>query len=429
MPEIIVLGAGLSGLGFSCTLRTAEQDFCVFEKENHPGGHAYSETIHGISFDQGAHISHSKNHEFLSMIHRNAIDVSCIAPSIVASHWQRRWIGYPVQNHLHSLPLKERIQALVGLLTAHLTPTRTAPVDYEEWCLSQYGHHLTHNFYRVFTHKYWRTPMNMLSTDWLGGRLLPSILPTIIKGAFHPQIEKQTVFTLFHYPTQGGFFSFFRPSYDNLPIHYGQDISLVDVESKYIESASGQKEYYDLLASSIPLNTLVGIIKDVPPEIREASALLLHTQLMCINIILTSAPVKYHWCYVYDEDIYPARISFPTNLTGNNTLFALQAEIFRHSREEWSPEQLFATALPQLADLFHFNMHRDLVSATFQVVPYAYIISDHDRARHVATIHSWLKTKNIRCMGLYGNWKYMWSDVAYYSGVALAQQILQDSTP
>ena len=61
LDKVIILGAGLSGLGCARILTGSR----IFEAEEHPGGHAYSHAIDSVSFDEGAHISHTKNAAFL----------------------------------------------------------------------------------------------------------------------------------------------------------------------------------------------------------------------------------------------------------------------------------------------------------------------------------------------------------------------------
>ena len=59
--NVIVLGAGLAGLGFARHCPGCR----VFEAEAAPGGHARSHEFAGAWFDQGAHICHSQDEAWL----------------------------------------------------------------------------------------------------------------------------------------------------------------------------------------------------------------------------------------------------------------------------------------------------------------------------------------------------------------------------
>lgn len=422
MGSMIVLGAGLAGLGCAAHLPGSR----VFEAADQPGGHARSHTLAGVAFDQGAHISHTKDPDFLKRICAAAGDVCEIAPSVVGNVWQGRWLTYPVQNNLHELPEDDRVRALTDLVESHLRRDQPDPADYLAWCRAQYGEFLTEMFYRRYTAKYWRVGMEELATDWLGGRLLPSQLPRILAGAIRPEPENQAVFTRFRYPRRGGFFGFFAPLYDCLPVTYGERAAEIDTRRKTVLFRSGRKEQYEQLASSIPLPDLVAIIENVPAEIREAAGRLRHTQLLCVNLVVNRPRLTdCHWFYVYDEDVDAARVSLPGNLAPGSVpagQTAVQAEVFRRDDEPLDAD-LVERSVAQMGRLLGFE--RGEVQAVDHVhVRRAYVISDRHRAAAVQAIAAWLGERDIWTMGLFGRWKYVWSDEAYRQGRETAELIL-----
>ena len=54
-----ILGAGLSGI--SSSFHLSHNNCKVFEKKNHLGGHIYTEIIDGFTWDEGPHVSFTKN--------------------------------------------------------------------------------------------------------------------------------------------------------------------------------------------------------------------------------------------------------------------------------------------------------------------------------------------------------------------------------
>jgi protoporphyrinogen oxidase len=412
---VTILGGGLAGLGCASELPGAR----VFEAEGHPGGHAYSHPQGGVCFDQGAHISHSRDADFVALTDRAAGDVVRMDRSVVRNYWSGRWSTYPVQNHLHELPLPDRVQALTDLVVAHAQRAQAEPAHYRAWCLAQYGEYLTQRFYDVFTAKYWRVAAEQLATDWLAGRLLPSMLPRIVQGAFGPADESQAVFARFRYPARGGFFSFFAPLYGGLALHLNERAVEIDARRQRVAFASGRVEHYEALASSIPLPTLVGILKDVPAEVRDAASVLRATRLLCVNLVVNRPRITdAHWFYVYDHDLVPARVSVPSNLAPGSLpdgQSALQAEVFRLPEEPMPVEQLVEKVRAQLGALLGFD-ERDVLHTGHVLVPRAYVVSDHRRAAAVEAILGWLRQRGIWSMGLYGRWKYVWSDEAFRQG-------------
>ncbi|MBU0678805.1 MAG: FAD-dependent oxidoreductase [Verrucomicrobia bacterium] len=425
MNDVVVLGAGLAGLGCARRLGTAR----VFEAGAHPGGHSYSHGIDGVFFDEGAHICHSRDQEWLDMIRKAAGEVIQIPQSRVSNFWHGHWVTYPVQNHLNELPNDARTNALTDFVSAQIEHKGKEPRNYLEWCRYQYGDYLTDNFYAEYTAKYWRVPMEELATDWLAGRLLPSQVQRIVAGAIAPQDETQSVFACFHYPAQGGFYRFFESLYADIDITCGVRAVEVDPDGKMVRFDNGDKAGFTRLASSIPLPDLIDMCTDVPDEVRDARALLRYIKLLCVNLTVARKElVPHHWFYIYDNDIDVSRVSVPSNLAPGSVpegVTAMQAEIFRGMDEEWDVEALTSKAVTDLGRILKFDPDRDLVHVEPVVVPHAYVISDLNRATAVECIHSWLRSKGIFPMGLFGHWKFIWSDASFRSGEETAEEILK----
>lgn len=423
MEGVIVIGAGLAGLGCARFLPGSR----VFESAKYHGGHCYSHEIEGVFFDEGAHICHSQDQAWLDLICANAPDVVKIPQSRVANFWRGLWMTYPVQNHLHELPLEVKTTALQDFVLAQINRKAQEPSNYLEWCLSQYGEFLTNRFYKEYTAKYWRVPMEELATDWLSGRLLPSQVQRIIAGALASQEEKQSTFSKFHYPARRGFYNFVRPLSEGVNIVYDSRLAMIEPHKRVAHFQEGRREHYEALASSIPLPELVQMVTDAPREILESAQKLRHTQLLCVNLIIDRPDLTpHHWFYIYDPEIEVARASIPSNLAPCSVpdgQTALQAEVFRRSDESCDVDTIVKNVVQRLSGLLNFDPSTELIACVPVHVPYAYVISDHERARAVRNISEWLAQHSIFTMGMLGHWMFMWSDAAFRSGEATAQRI------
>jgi len=423
MDEVLILGAGLSGLGCALSLPNSR----VFEATNHSGGHIYSHQVESFSFDEGAHILHTKNPEILKMIHGPGNEIILIEQSIVANFWHGHWLTYPIQNQLYELPLENRSAALTDLVSARIQGQTRKPRNYLEWCRFQYGKYITENFYAEYTAKYWRVPMESMATDWFEGRLITSQIPQIIAGAFSSKDERQTIFSQYRYPARGGFYAFFRSFYDGINVTYNECAVEICPKEKMVIFASGRREYYNMLVSSLPLPDFVGMVKDIPPAIMEASALLHHTQLLCVNMVVKRPQLtRKHWFYIYDSDIEATWVSVPSNFTRplqTKAVTALQAEIFWRWDEIFEVDAIIEQTVRDMGNLLKFDPASELITVKPIFVPYAYIIPDRKRAAAAKGILEWFEERDIHCTGLYGRWKYIWSDEAFYSGVQTAKII------
>jgi len=420
---VVILGAGLTGLGAAKHLPGS----VVYEARDHLGGHAYSHEQGGIHFDEGAHICHAKDEAWKKEIFANAGEVIHMTQSQVSNWWHGHWVTYPVQNHLRDLPSEFRIRALTEIVAAQMKAPEAPPANYDVWCRSQYGDFLTDRFYREYTDKYWRTPMSEMDTDWLAGRLLPSQLERIIHGAIAPMDEKQSVFSSFHYPARGGFFAFFEKFYRDVEVRKGFRVSGFRFQDKTISFTNGERVRFDRCINTIPLPDLIRAMDEVPDSIRADAQTLRHTQLIGLNVVVNKpALVPYHWFYVYDPDIEISRVKvlsniIPESMPSGTTV--LQTEIFRRDDETFDVASLCRKALGELGSMLGFDPERDVRSANHIVVSHAYTIPTLGRQVAVDRISSWLESHNIFTAGLYGRWKYIWSDQAYVAGKDAAKKI------
>jgi protoporphyrinogen oxidase len=416
---IVILGAGLAGAGAARHLPGAR----VFEAETEPGGYARSHEFAGAWFDCGAHICHSSDETWLSLVAGHA-PLHVMAESRVLNFKAGRWFSYPVQNHLYELPEEERKAALAGFLEAQEKYRGREPENYEEWCRFQYGDFLLENFYRLYTAKYWHRPMQELATDWLGGRLLPGQVETILAGAVGKRPETQAVFKRFRYPENGGFFALVAHLFEGLPVAYGKKAVELDLAARTVAFADGSKADYDELVSTIPLPALVRMAKDAPPSVREAAGKLQALRHFCVNFVVEREKLSpAQWFYVYDPGIPVSRVSFPFSLSGKETgRTAVQAEVMFPGGARPDEGALLERTLSDMGRILDFRPG-EIAAAEIRCHPVSYVVSDLERAPAVAHVREWLERNHVRTAGLFGNWAYIWSDRAYASGAATAAKL------
>ncbi|MGD9612233.1 MAG: NAD(P)/FAD-dependent oxidoreductase [Kiritimatiellia bacterium] len=417
--KVVVLGAGLAGLGFARHWPGCR----VFEADGEPGGHARSHEFAGAWFDRGAHICHSQDEAWLKIVGA-ATPLHEMTKSVVLNHKAGHWFAYPVQNHLFDLPRAEREAALRDFLAAQEKYRGREPKNYEEWCRFQYGDFLLENFYRLYTAKYWHVPMAELATDWLGGRLLPSQVEHIVAGAQGPAEEKQAVFRTFRYPKRGGFFALLAPLAVGVDLHLNKRAIRVDAAQRVVAFADGAEESYDALVSTIPLPLLAAMIPDAPADVRAAAAKLRALRQYCVNFVVERENLSpANWFYIYDPDVAVSRVSFPFSLSGErNGRTAIQAEIFVPGDARPDENALREQAVADLGRLLEFSP-ADVSAAEIQVYPASYVVSDLERAAAVRHVREWLRGRGIETTGLFGAWEYIWSDRAFAGGRALAQAL------
>ena len=101
--NFILLGSGLSALGF--LQKNKNENILVFDKNDYVGGHAYSHNLNGYYFDEGAHISHTKNNTFLDFIGKNKIESTLSFESNICNFQTKKTILNPIPFLLKDINL------------------------------------------------------------------------------------------------------------------------------------------------------------------------------------------------------------------------------------------------------------------------------------------------------------------------------------
>src|SRR5262245_10485437 len=208
MADIVVLGTGMAGYGASHRLKTEGIRPVVYDKHDYFGGHTASfRDGRGFLFDQGPHISFTKDARVQDFLANN-VDGEYEALQIeLNNYWRGYWLTHPVQLHMHGLPHDLVVQIVKEFVDEHHAPER--PIrNYEDWLIASYGRRFAELFPMQYTRKYHLTEAVNMSTDWLGPRMYRPSLEEMLRGALGPWSPEVHYITHFRYPTHGGFASY-----------------------------------------------------------------------------------------------------------------------------------------------------------------------------------------------------------------------------
>ena len=99
---------------------------------------------------------------------------------------------------------------------------------------------------------------------------------------------------------------------------------------------------------------------------------------------------------------------------------AVQAEIFLPAGARPDQDGFRDRALADLGRILDFAPG-EVAEAEIRAYPSSYVVSDLHRAAAVGHVRDWLRGRGIETAGLFGEWRYVWSDRAYAGGRALAE--------
>jgi protoporphyrinogen oxidase len=435
MSNIIVLGTGMAGFGAAYRLHAEGLTPVMFDKNPYYGGHTASfRSDTGFLFDQGPHISFTKDPRIQNLL-AGSVDQRYETVQInLNNYWRGYWPTHPVQLHLHGLPEEVIVKVIADFVEERHAPERPV-ANYADWLLSSFGRTFAELFPMTYTRKYHTTTADNMSTDWLGPRIYRPSLEEVLRGALSASAPQVHYITHFRYPSEGGFMAYLRDFVPLGNLNLNHELVCVDPRTRQLRFANGFVTQYDALVSSVPLPALIRMIPDAPSDVLEASQRLACSMCVLVNVGVNREDLSAgHMTYFYDEDICFSRIGFPHMLSASNVppgTGSIQAEVYfsdKYKPLKGSPQEWID---PVITDLRHCGLLRDddrILSTGTVLLRYANVIFDLDRAAALATVHGYLDDIGIAYCGRYGDWGYMWTDESFKSGERAAEQALSALT-
>ena len=208
MPNIVVLGSGMAGLGAAYKLHGEGITPTLYDKNGYYGGHTTTVRYeNNFIFDLGPHISFTKDTRIQDLL-ADAVDQQYETVQInLNNYWRGHWPIHPVQLNLYGLPEDVVIKVIEDFVEERARPEPTIR-NYADWLLASFGRTFAETFPMQYTRKYHTTTADNMSTDWLGPRIYRPSLQEVLRGAISPTAPNVHYITHFRYPTHGGFVSY-----------------------------------------------------------------------------------------------------------------------------------------------------------------------------------------------------------------------------
>ena len=444
--KITILGAGLAGL--SCSYHLGHENCVIFEEKSHDGGHIYSHLNEGCTWDEGPHISFTKNKYV-----RNLFDISTegkyLEYEAIIGNWYRgNWIPHPAQTNLFAVPKDLAERCLNDFLESREgIDHNSQPKDYSEWLERAFGKSFAEEFPAKYTKKYWTCEPKDLGTDWIGERIHYPDVESVKKGFYQQPLKSGNYISTVRYPLQGGFYKYSTAIRERANTHFNKKVSAISLKEKLIRFEDGSSHQYEYLINTIPIDQFVRHTIEAGIDIRRAADNLSCTKALLINITGNNTkPLPYNWLYVYDEDFLSTRITQNQLLSPNNMTIGkvgLQVEVYssKYKRMTATPDEVKARVLEEVHDM---KLIETVDKAHTQNIEYANVIFDHKRKDSLDQILQWLSSHGlnrsdddldaitdweqnpthnfgtINLAGRFGEWKYHWSDDCVLRGKQIA---------
>lgn len=420
MKKILVLGAGISGIGAGYQLcKDKNNKVILFEKNSSWGGLCDNFTINGFRFDRFIHLSFTNNQEVKELFNKSCESIRHIPNP--ANYYNGFWIKHPALNNLYPLTTEEKTE-IISSFERRKAKEINEIKNYEEWLRIQYGDYFAENFPMKYTRKYWGVEARELETKWIGSRMYKPTLEEVECG----MKTKETPITYYakemRYPVIGGYKSYLNYMVGILDIRLNHEVKEIDTKNKVIYFTNNTQETYDELISSIPLSEMNKLIKNIPENIEKEIKKLRWTSGYIILLGLKNKNIPpYLWFYIYDEDIPFARVYSPSHKSRDNCpegYSSLQLEIyFENGKEvEISEKELLEKSIQKLVEMKVIK-EEDLIVKDIRFEKYANVIFDFNIYEARRKIRKYLENIGVKTIGRFGEWDYFWSDQSLTSGL------------
>jgi protoporphyrinogen oxidase len=431
--NVLVLGSGMAALGASHAFHQAGVASRLYDKNPFPGGHTAS-FVHdsGFVFDDGPHISFTKNERIQSLFAENVGGRFETLDTYVDNYYHGAWVKHPAQANLHNLPTELKTRCILDFIKASQTELVREPANYLEWLISAFGETFATHFPAVYGKKYHTVEAAKMSTVWMGPRLYRPSMEEVIRGALFEETPDVHYISHFRYPTTGGFEAYLKPFYEQSDIRLDHEVVEIDPEARQVRFANGAVEGYDHLVSSIPLPDLVPMIKGVPDAVRAAAGQLVATTCITVNVgVARNDFTPAVWSYFYDEDICFTRLSFPHRMSPKTCppgYGSVQAECYyswKYRPVDTTPEAMIQPVIDDLVRVGLFREDEEILHTDAKLIPHANVVFDLDRETALPVVRDWLNHVGIVSVGRFGEWGYHWTDESFVSGEDGAKRVIE----
>ncbi|MFN7974011.1 MAG: FAD-dependent oxidoreductase [Acidobacteriota bacterium] len=410
MPDLLILGAGLTGLSTACHSAIPH---LICDQNGRPGGHTRSERIDGFTFDYGPHILYPKNPSTGELIRRALGDNLLIQgrEAWVYHLCQDLYTRFPFQNHLHGLSRQVVKDCLMGVFEAHLEKKEEPPGNYGEWVERTFGKGIARHLYVPYSEKLWTVPLETMNYEWIGRRVPLANVEEILDGALAETSHRFGYNAEFWYPKEGGI--------EELPkalakgageMRFGKRVARVIPSARRVIFEDGESMEYGVLVSTIPLPAFVPMVEGAPVQVKLAASRLEHNSILCVNLgVAREAISKFHWVYFYENAFGFHRLSFPMNFNASTApagCSSISTEIAYSRHRPIDRAGIVERTVAELTRAKILLPDDRIVASQVLDIPYAYVIYDLDHRKNTDTVRSWLIEQGILPFGRYGEWEY-----------------------
>ncbi len=314
MENVLIVGAGVSGLSLGRQLAKQGYKITIIEKESSVGGLARSFTYDDFVFDIGPHRFHTEDAKVLDFI-KEILTKKVISIPRKSGVWMfGKFHDWPLRpRDLFNFPFKVMYHAGLDLFNK----THREGESFENYILDRYGKTLYKVFFEPYTEKFLHIMPKDLHRDWAISGIDRAVIDKKVNVNSALDLLKTTLLpkpiqTDFLYPSYGGIDVFSELLAQEIKANNGEIIlntaptAIKVKDNKLVGLDCGKEKFtFDHIVWTAPINVLTRLLDLPDPGVR-------YLAIICFNVEIEGAPKHdYQWCYFGGYDTIFNRSSIP----------------------------------------------------------------------------------------------------------------------
>ena len=427
--DVVIIGAGLAGLGAAWKLRSNNFNITILEKESRPGGLCRTERDNNFLFDYTGHLLHFKDPFFKDLVF-SQLDSPLIHKTRDAWIWSKNvYTRYPFQANLFGLPIDVIIDCIYEYSKKHFSEKTTTYTDYFESIQNNFGEGIANHFMIPYNKKVYKRHPCQLHPD-CNGRFVPqSDLRLLLRGALSQNTGDLGYNAKFYYPEYNGIETLVQALSRQFQIRLNEMVVKVNLSDSTVHTNQGQSIHFDYIISSQPLPELVRSLDgNSVSHIRKVAKKLQYVSTFNVNLGIKGNVSEKHWVYVPEEQYTFHRIGFPHNFSNSNVpdgYSSMYLEMSYDPSAGLNKNTVIENCITDCIKIGIIKNRDDLALVNIIDIPYGYVVFDHKRESAVSEIQSVLESSRIYTAGRFGSWVYSSMEDAFMDGYNKAQKVLQ----
>ena len=421
--ETLVVGAGISGLGFRGFWREAggKGAVVVVDKAAAPGGYCRTVKQDGFVWDYSGHFFHFRHKDLEQRL------VSRMPANAVATIHKRSRVvdvdgcevSFPYQRSIGELPPAAFKACLVDLWNAEQAraTTTTTTTSFKDRVFSRLGRSIGERFLVPYNEKLYATDLDDLDVDCMG-RFFPATSFADVMQALSSTSKDEGYNATFTYP-RGGAVEYVNALLQDLApgeLALGEQLLAIDLSTK-TATTSSRALRFERLITSAPL-----------PQTLKAAGVAHDEQAFSGNRVLVfnlgfdaKGRDDAHWIYFAQRALPFYRVGFYDNIFGDDRM-SLYVEIGLPAVGDVDVNGWKTSVLRGLVAAGVIT-HQKLVSWHSIVMDPAYVHITARSLAETARTRAVLEAAGVFSLGRYGGWTYCSIEDNLVEARALAQRL------